>query len=75
MDHGPGVPEAEIPNLFRRFHRLSQAHQGSGLGLYLSRQIVLAHGGGIGLRNLARGGAVIEVTLPLDPPSGAIEAA
>ena len=63
-DGGPGVPEQEIPNLFRRFQRLSQERPGSGLGLYLCRQIVNAHGGSICLRNRLGGGAEIEVLLP-----------
>ncbi len=63
-DSGPGVPEAELPNLFQRFHRLSEERPGSGLGLYLCRQIVQAHGGRISLRNRPGGGAEIEVLLP-----------
>ena len=63
-DGGPGVPEAEIPRLFERFQRLSEERPGSGLGLYLCRQIVTAHGGSIGLRNRPAGGAEIEVLLP-----------
>jgi two-component system, NarL family, sensor kinase len=65
-DGGPGVPEQEIPNLFRRFQRLSEERPGSGLGLYLCRQIVSAHGGSISLRNRTGGGAEIEVLLPTD---------
>lgn len=63
-DGGPGVPEEELAQLFRRFHRLSQERPGSGLGLYLCRQIVSAHGGAIALRNRPAGGAEIEVLLP-----------
>jgi two-component system, NarL family, sensor kinase len=74
-DSGPGVPETEIPNLFRRFHRLSEERPGSGLGLYLCRQIVQAHGGRIGMRNRPSGGAEIEVLLPavaLVTPDGGV---
>jgi len=63
-DGGPGVPEEEIPRLFERFQRLSEERPGSGLGLYLCRQIVSAHGGTISLRNRPGGGAEIEVLLP-----------
>jgi two-component system NarL family sensor kinase len=72
-DDGPGVPEEEIPRLFQRFQRLSEERPGSGLGLYLCRQIVTAHGGSIGLRNRPAGGAEIVVVLPLDngPPDPA----
>lgn len=65
IDHGSGVPEQELPNLFRRFHRLSDDRQGSGLGLYLCRQIVSAHGGTITMRNRPGGGVVIEVDVPI----------
>jgi two-component system NarL family sensor kinase len=66
-DGGPGVPEEEIPRLFERFQRLSEERPGSGLGLYLCRQIVTAHGGTIGLHNRPGGGAEIEVLLPAGP--------
>jgi two-component system NarL family sensor kinase len=69
IDTGPGVPEEEIPGLFQRFRRLSEDRAGSGLGLYLCRQIVEAHGGRIALRNHPRGGAEIEVILPGRHPS------
>ncbi|MCP9773509.1 HAMP domain-containing histidine kinase [Synechococcus sp. Tobar12-5m-g] len=73
-DGGPGVPEQEISKLFQRFQRLSEERPGSGLGLYLCRQIVNAHGGTIGLRNRPGGGAEIEVLLPQGsaepPPEG-----
>lgn len=74
-DRGPGVAQEEIPRLFRRFERLSEERPGSGLGLYLCRQIVAAHGGSIGLRNRPGGGAEIEVLLPSgseDPGSGVV---
>ncbi len=67
-DEGPGVPEDEIPRLFQRFERLSEERPGSGLGLYLCRQIVTAHGGTIGLRNRPSGGVEIEVLLPTPCP-------
>lgn len=67
-DGGPGVPEEEIPRLFQRFQRLSEERPGSGLGLYLCRQIVSAHGGSIGLRNRPGGGAEIDVVLPRGEP-------
>jgi signal transduction histidine kinase len=38
-----------------------------GLGLYVARQIVEAHGGTIAARNLPRGGASFAVRLPLNP--------
>jgi two-component system, NarL family, sensor kinase len=44
-DRGQGIDPADLPLLFDRFYQAHQQVQGSGLGLYLSRQIVEAHGG------------------------------
>lgn len=71
-DGGPGVPEEEIRRLFQRFQRISQDRPGSGLGLYLCRQIVTAHGGTIGLRNRPAGVAEIVVLLPAGSEQAAI---
>jgi len=46
-DRGQGIAPADLPLLFDRFYQANQQGQGSGLGLYLSRQIVEAHGGRI----------------------------
>lgn len=64
-DRGRGFPEASLPHLFERFYQSDPEQRGSGLGLYLSRQITEAHGGSIRARNLPSGGASLEVVLPL----------
>jgi signal transduction histidine kinase len=50
-DHGIGVPDADIPYLFERFHRGSNTddrrYRGLGLGLYICRQVANEHGGDI----------------------------
>ncbi len=48
-DNGNGIPQADIPNLFKRFSQGTSRKRstGTGLGLYLSRQIIEAHGGKI----------------------------
>jgi len=51
VDRGPGIAEEDIPRLFQRFSRIRAPHtntiRGSGLGLFISRGIVEAHGGRI----------------------------
>jgi signal transduction histidine kinase len=43
---GPGIPAAELPRLFQRFHRGERTRDGGlGLGLYIARGLVEAHGG------------------------------
>jgi two-component system, NarL family, sensor kinase len=69
-DRGQGFPEASLPHLFERFYQSDPEQRGSGLGLYLSRQIAEAHGGSIRACNLPSGGASIEVVLPLQEPPG-----
>lgn len=65
-DRGRGFPETSLPHLFERFYQSDPEQRGSGLGLYLSRQIAEAHGGRIRASNLPAGGASIEVRLPLE---------
>ena len=53
QDNGNGIPKEDIPNLFKRFSQGTSKKRstGTGLGLYLSRQIVEAHGGKIWLES------------------------
>lgn len=69
-DHGPGIPPAERKHLFEKFRRLSTAGgtRGSGLGLFLSREIVVDHGGEMWAEWPAGGGSVFAFTLPLARP-------
>ena len=50
-DTGVGIPENELPRVFERFHRVegarSRTHEGSGIGLALTRELVRLHGGTI----------------------------
>jgi PAS domain S-box-containing protein len=70
-DHGPGVPEELLSRIFERFERAaSKRHYGGmGLGLYVARQIVEAHGGTITAANAIDGGACFTVSVPLVPPT------
>ena len=68
-DHGIGIPEPEREAVFAPFARTSVAHrsgvEGTGLGLYITRRIVEAHGGTVLARATPGGGAMFVVTLPL----------
>jgi two-component system, LuxR family, sensor kinase FixL len=65
-DHGPGWGDLGTGRAFDAF--FTTRKNGMGLGLSISRTVVERHGGRIRLRNADRGGAVIEVVLPLAPP-------
>jgi signal transduction histidine kinase len=66
-DHGPGVPEAQIPHLAEAFYRADSARTraagGVGLGLYLCKLVAQAHGGTLVVRN-AQPGLLVSVDLP-----------
>jgi two-component system, OmpR family, sensor histidine kinase MprB len=65
-DHGPGIPEAELPHVFDRFHRGAGVREvpGSGLGLAIAKQVAEAHGGVATVANAPGGGAVFTLRLP-----------
>ena len=67
-DEGIGVPEAERPHVFNRFHRLNSRQvrqmKGVGLGLYIARTIIRAHGGRIWVDAAPGGGAIFSFSLP-----------
>lgn len=67
-DAGPGIPEAERQLVFERFYRTtaSRSMPGSGLGLAIVRQVIVKHGGTIGVETSPRGGALIRIVLPGD---------
>ena len=58
-DNGSGIPQEDIPNLFQRFSQGTSAKRstGTGLGLYLSRQIIEAHNGKIWLDTMLNKGS------------------
>ncbi len=68
-DNGPGIPPAERENVFKPFYRLQKSErpvQGSGLGLYLVRELAEGAGGEARLADTPAGaGATFEVRLPL----------
>ena len=66
-DAGPGLTSAEIDVVFEPYRRVSTAEGriGTGLGLYVSKQIVEAHGGSIGVESVRGSGARFFFALPL----------
>lgn len=74
LDNGKGISSTELPHLFERFYQggndsskdsfSARASTGSGLGLYLARQIIHAHGGTIWAENRLPQGAVFGFRLP-----------
>ena len=68
-DRGAGVPDAELPNLFRPFYRVAGARDrntgGVGLGLAITERAVARHGGTVRARNVPDGGLEVEIRLPL----------
>jgi signal transduction histidine kinase len=65
-DHGIGIPAADIERIFGRFERAVSTHNygGLGLGLFIVRQIVEAHGGAVHVASRPGEGAVFTVELP-----------
>ncbi len=70
-DTGVGIPQSDLGNLFLRYWQSDSAKQhtpGTGLGLYLCRQIVTAHGGTISVASKIGEGTTFSVVLPKQPP-------
>ena len=68
-DQGVGVPAADLPRIFERFHRganVTRKISGSGIGLAGSKQIVEQHGGSIEAESREGGGSTFTVRLPLE---------
>jgi signal transduction histidine kinase len=67
-DQGVGVDEADFEALFEKFNRienpLSRAEGGSGLGLFLTKRLIEAHGGDIKIESKKDHGTTFIVTLP-----------
>ena len=67
LDHGIGVSEENQKRIFQQFERVSANHviAGLGLGLFISEQIVAAHGGSISIDSEEGKGSLFRVSLPL----------
>jgi two-component system, OmpR family, phosphate regulon sensor histidine kinase PhoR len=71
-DEGIGIPPEEASLLFRKFHRISSPETadigGTGLGLYIVKSLVEAHGGRVHLRSNPGVGSIFTVSLPVALP-------
>lgn len=68
QDHGPGIASADMPRLFQRFSQLEEGvrmGKGAGLGLSISKALVEAHGGAIGVESTPGMGSTFWFELPL----------
>jgi len=67
-DDGPGIPPNHLPNIFSRFYRVpnqNRSVRGSGLGLFICRRIIRAHGGEITAESNFGKGTTFHIYLPL----------
>ena len=74
-DHGMGIEPADQERIFGRFERAVPTHHfgGLGLGLYIAREIVEAHGGRIALASEPGAGTAFTVELPRAPAASAVQ--
>ena len=67
-DTGVGIPEAELPRIFERFHRiegvLGRTQEGSGIGLALVHELARMHGGSVGVQSTQGSGSTFTVRIP-----------
>ncbi len=67
-DSGPGIPPDELDTIFDKYYRVKHIEdrgKGQGLGLYVAKLLVTAHGGKIGAYNNREGGAALYFTIPV----------
>lgn len=67
-DHGPGIPKESLPLIFERFYRArSEKATGTGLGLFICKQIIDAHRGKIWAESTLGQGTTFFIELPMNP--------
>ncbi len=79
-DSGKGIPEEELEKIFERFYQIKEqqtyqvnGQSGTGVGLFLCRELAQIHGGAIYAGNNRLGGARIVLEIPAEFPSGPVE--
>ena len=67
-DTGTGIPEQELSNVFKRFHRVrgsrARTHEGSGIGLSLVQELVRLHGGTVEVASVLGEGTTFRLSIP-----------
>jgi signal transduction histidine kinase len=77
-DSGPGIPDDDLPHVFDPYWRSNSVAAGTGLGLFIAKWLVEAHGGCIEARAARAGGLTVAFTIPLhllhpvEPASGGL---
>jgi len=68
IDRGPGIPKDSLPFIFERFYRVrgEKSVTGTGLGLYICKQIILAHRGKIWAESTPGQGTTLFIELPIN---------
>jgi signal transduction histidine kinase len=68
---GAGIAPKDLPRIFDRFERGAspRTYGGLGLGLYIAREIVEAHGGSISVESEPGAGSTFVIEIPCAPPS------
>jgi signal transduction histidine kinase len=73
-DRGPGIPADQLEAVFQPFYRVDTSRSkqtgGTGLGLYIARDLARRHGGQLTLANREGGGLRAELLLPLKESVG-----
>ncbi len=67
-DNGPGIEKEHLEKIFQRFYRVPETRmsvRGSGLGLYICRQIIIAHDGTVTAESDSGKGTIFHITLPI----------
>ncbi len=69
QDTGTGIPAAELPRIFERFHRVEgsrgRTHEGTGIGLALVQELVKLHGGNVRVQSTHGQGSTFAVSVPM----------
>ena len=65
-DHGPGIPEDELPLVKKKFYKGSSKARGTGIGLAVCDEIVTMHNGSLDIANAEGGGTWVRICLPVE---------